>query len=118
MPFGGHQQICRAWWLGYLPYVHLLPRRLYRSLLQAAGEPAHAIEELMEIKATGISLHRFERIIRESHLQVVQRRLFLFNPIYRYKFGIEPRTQAAWVAQLPHLRDLVTTAGWYLVNQE
>ncbi len=118
MPFGGHQQICSSKVLGYLPYYHLLPRGLYRSILKAAGEPAHTIQELMEIKDTGISIKRFERIIRQNHLKIAARRLYLFNPIYEFKFGVKPREQGKWVDWVPWLRDFVTTAGWYMVKPE
>lgn len=118
MPFGGHQQICSSKVLGYLPYYHLLPRGLYRGILKAAGEPAHTIQELMEIKDTGISIKRFERIIRQNHLKIATRRLYLFNPIYEFKFGVKPREQGKWVDWVPWLRDFVTTAGWYMVKPE
>src|SRR5690606_33615801 len=39
MPFGGHQQTCKNKILSTLPYYHLLPRRIYRRVLKAGGEP-------------------------------------------------------------------------------
>jgi SAM-dependent methyltransferase len=118
MPFGGHQQICRSKVLGYLPYYHLLPKGIYRWVLEKAGEAPHTVQELMEIKDTGISIHRFERILKASNLMSLQRTLFLFNPIYAYKFGLTPRKQAAWLVGWPRIRDFFTTAAWYLVQQE
>lgn len=118
MPFGGHQQICSNKWLGKLPYYHLLPRSLYRGLLQSAKEPEGTIKELLEIKDTGISLERFERIVKQSELRIVLKTLFLFNPIYRYKFGLKPRKQSPILAAIPFFRNFVTTAGWYLVEAQ
>ena len=116
MPFGGHQQICQGRFLSKLPYYHLLPAGLYKAILKAGGEPEKVINELLEIQECGISLGRFERIIKKSEMKVVHKRLYLFNPIYRYKFGLKPRVQASWVAALPWVRDFVTTAGWYVVQ--
>ena len=116
MPFGGHQQICSSKVLGYMPWVHLLPKSLYKGILKAFGEPKDTIDELMEIKDTGISIRRFEKIIRENRLNVDARTLFLFNPIYRYKFGLTPRKQFPILAGIPYLKDFYTTAGWYLVS--
>ena len=116
MPFGGHQQVCRNKVLGALPWYHLLPKGLYRAILKAAGEPKGVINELMDIKDTGISLGRFERIIRANKLRIVKRKLFLLNPIYRYKFGWQPIEQAKWLGNLPWIRDFLTTAGWYVVE--
>ena len=54
MPFGGHQQLCCHKLTSKMPYYHLLPRPLYKAILQKYGEP---VDELLEIKDTGIS-HR------------------------------------------------------------
>ncbi|MEM7660215.1 MAG: methyltransferase domain-containing protein [Bacteroidota bacterium] len=116
MPFGGHQQICRNKWASKLPWFHLLPRGMYASVLRAFGESTRIVEDLLEIKDTGISTARFERIIRKESFEIVARTHFLFNPIYRYKFGLKPRKQAALITAIPHFRDVVTTAGWYLVQ--
>jgi len=116
MPFGGHQQTCKSKVLGMTPYFHLLPMPLYKGVLKAFGETPGNVEALVEIKETGISLARFERIIKDSQLEVLSRRLYLFNPIYRFKFGLEPRIQSRFVGSIPHLRDFFTTAGWYLVQ--
>lgn len=116
MPFGGHQQVCHSKVLGYLPWIHLLPRFLYTGILNGFGESKGTVKELLEIKDTGISIRRFEKIIRNSGLEIEAKTLFLFNPIYRYKFGLTPRKQFPILANIPYFKDFVTTAGWYLVS--
>lgn len=116
MPFGGHQQICKSKFLGKLPWFHLLPRPLYVGMLRLFGENDRMVEDLLEIKDTGISLERFERIIRKEHFAITAKTLFLFNPIYKYKFGLKPRVQAGWMAGFPYVRNFFTTAGWYMVQ--
>ena len=117
MPFGGHQQICRNKWLSKIPYYHLLPKGIYKAMLKAGKEPEGRITELLEIKDTGISLARFERIVKQSDLQIVNKRLYLFNPIYRFKFNLKPREQYKLLGSIPYFRDFFTTAGWYLVGR-
>jgi hypothetical protein len=117
MPFGGHQQICRSKWLSKLPYYHLLPMRLYQQVLRWGGERAQTIQELREIKETGISIERFERILRKHNYGVLQRKIFLINPIYQYKFGWAPRSQSTWLSRLPYLRDFFSTAVYFLVRK-
>lgn len=116
MPFGGHQQICRSKVLSSIPYYHLLPRPLYRGIVSMAREPQWVIKELMDIKSTGISISRFERIVQNSGLTIYSKTLFLLNPIYKYKFGWKPIKQAKWLASIPWFRDFLTTAGWYIVG--
>ena len=117
MPFGGHQQICKGKWLSKIPYYHLLPKTVYKAILKAGGEPEGVVQELMNIKDTGISLERFERIIRKSGFKIENRRIYLFNPIYKYKFGVKARVQFALIRGLPGIRNILSTAGWYIVGK-
>ncbi|HEY8919529.1 MAG TPA: class I SAM-dependent methyltransferase [Chitinophaga sp.] len=116
MPHGGHQQICNSKVLSMLPYIHLLPRPLYRALLKAGGEHSSTIQELMEIKDTGISIERFEKIVRQQGFTVTRKKHYLINPIYKYKFGLQPRTQWGPVTHLPFVRNFVTTCVYYLIK--
>ncbi|MEZ4827303.1 MAG: class I SAM-dependent methyltransferase [Bacteroidia bacterium] len=116
MPFGGHQQISHSKMLGVTPWIHLLPRPLYRGVLKIAGESDRIVEDLMEIRDTQISINRFERIISQSNFRIDRKKHYFINPIYQYKFGLKPREQAKIVTAIPHFRDFFTTAGWYLVS--
>lgn len=118
MPHGGHQQVCANRFLSMLPYFHLLPNPLYRSVLRLGGEGEYVIKDLMEVKSTGISIERLEGIARRSQYVIVKRTLFLVNPIYRYKFGWKPREQWAPVSNLPFLRNFVTTCAYYLLRAD
>ncbi len=113
MPFGGHQQVCRSRFLSRLPYFHLLPMPLYRGVLQLFGENP---TEFVEIKQTGISIERFERIVRRTGYEVVGRRHYFINPIYRYKFNLRAREQARVVSAIPWVRNFVTTCVYYLIR--
>ena len=114
MPYGGHQQITAAK-LGKLPWLHLLPRGLYAGVLRRLGEPEHRVQELLELRDTRLSIHRFERLLREAGYETRRRRLFLLNPIYAYKFGWPPVPQLPVVRSLPFVRDFVTTCCYYVV---
>lgn len=116
MPFGGHQQICKNKWLSKLPYYHLLPSALYKWILKSAGESEAAVKELLEIKDTGISIERFERICKNTGYTILAKNHYLINPIYKYKFKLEPRLQLPIVRNIPFLRNFVTTCVYYLVS--
>jgi SAM-dependent methyltransferase len=116
MPFGGHQQVCIQKLSSKLPYYHLLPAGIYKLLLKWMGESPSKIDELMEIKDTGISIERFERIVRQHGFRVFERTHFLINPIYRYKFGWEPKKQFGLIKAIPYLRNYLTTCVYYLIG--
>ena len=116
MPHGGHQQVCQNKFLSVLPWFHLLPVPLYRGILRIGGESEPVIKELLEIKDTGISIERFERIALKSGYTIPLKTHYLVNPIYQYKFGWKPRKQAALVSAIPWFRDVVTTCVYYLLK--
>lgn len=114
MPFGGHQQMCRSR-LSKLPYIHLLPRGIYRWILKKKKEP---VEALMEIRDTGISIERFEKICRKEGYVFLHKRHYLLNPIYEWKFGWKPRKQAGLIKAIPFLRNFLTTCVYYIIQPE
>lgn len=116
MPFGGHQQVSHSRFLSRCPYTHLLPRSWYLGLLRLFKETPQSQKGLLEIYDTGISIERFERIIKKSGMRITQRKFWLLNPIYQYKFGKGPYEQIGLINAIPVLRNFVTTAAYYLVR--
>lgn len=113
MPFGGHQQICKNKWLSRLPYYHLLPKPIYKFILKSAKEN---VAELMDIRETRITIERFERITKENGFEILGRKLFLVNPIYKYKFGWKPKAQFYWLSNLSFIRNFFTTCAYYIIS--
>jgi len=116
MPFGGHQQLCTKKWLSVLPWYHILPRPVYKGILKMGGEQPQITIDLLEIYDTRITIERFERIVKKSGLKVLQHQDYLINPIYKYKFGLQPRKQFAPLTWVPYFRDFVTTCVYYTVG--
>ncbi len=116
MPFGGHQQICEKKLTSKLPYYHILPRPIYKGILRIAGEDPGIIRELMEIHQTQITIERFESIVRDAGFDIKNKRHYLINPIYRYKFGMQPKVQYSWIRKLPFIRNFLTTCVYYTIG--
>lgn len=116
-PFGGHQQVCENRILSTLPWYHLLPEVAYEGMLKLGGESPERIEGLKEIKTTGISIERFESILKRNGYSTDCKHHFLFNPNYEIKFGIHPRRQFGIISAIPFIRNFATTAVYYLVSK-
>ena len=116
-PFCGHQQVCKSKIGSKLPYYHLLPTFLYKGVLKMFGETDRTIESLVEIKETGISIERFERILKNESYSIVEKRHFLINPNYEIKFGLKPKKQFGLISSIPYLRNFFTTAVYYLIKK-
>lgn len=115
MPFGGHQQICRSK-LSKVPYFHLLPKSWYSGLLHVCGETDKCVDDLLEIKETGITIERWERILRKEQIPVLRRELYFINPNYEVKFKLRPMRALPLLRSVPYLRDFYVTAAYYLLG--
>jgi ubiquinone/menaquinone biosynthesis C-methylase UbiE len=115
MPYGGHQQITESK-LGKIPFYHLLPDNIYKSYLEKIGEKNEKIEHLMEISKTGLSISKFEDITKESGLIISDKKYYIINPIYEYKFGLHPVEQFSFLYNVPWVRNFLTTTAFYLLE--
>jgi SAM-dependent methyltransferase len=112
MPYGGHQQLLHNKILSKIPYWHLLPMSVYKRILSAAKED---VQGIAEIKQTGISIEKFEKMVKKSGYKILRKTHYLINPIYKYKFGWKPKKQFAFISALPFLRNFFTTCVYYLI---
>ena len=117
MPYGGHQQMAESRW-AKLPYYHLLPKRLYKSLLSLFGESDIKIRNLMSIVATKMTIQGFERLVNASKFRIVKKRFYLINPIYEVKFGLNAIRQLPFLRSIPWLRDIFTTTCYYIIQPD
>jgi SAM-dependent methyltransferase len=114
MPFGGHQQVMSSKLLSKMPYFHLLPMPLYKGVLKLFKQDVAAFAE---IKDTGISIERFEKIVQTTGYKVVNKTHYFLNPIYTFKFGWKPLHQSAVVSAIPYIRNYLTTCVYYLIAE-
>ena len=112
MPFGGHQQMCTNKFLSRMPWLHLLPRFLYKKILTRYKEPVNA---LLEIVDSRVSIEGFERLAKSGGFQIIGKKHFLIAPIYKYKFGLKERKQLPILRNIPYFRNFFTTAVYYLI---
>lgn len=117
-PFGGHQQVCKSKFLSKLPFFHILPVPIYSLILKVFGEIPAKIEELLEIKETGITIERCEKILRTTGYRQDKKTFYFINPNYEVKFGLKPKEQCKIFASIPYLRNFLVTAVYYLVSLE
>ncbi len=115
-PFGGHQQVCESRLLSKLPYYHILPAPIYKGVLKVFGESEKKIEALLEIKETGITIERFEKILKKNEYSIEKKRDYFINPNYEIKFGLKPMTGIPVVSSIPHFKNFIITSTYYLVS--
>ena len=117
MPFGGHQQIARGRVVSHLPFIHLLPRTLYKWILDTGGEEEDTIKELLSIKETKCTIEMFRNLVKQTGYQIVDQQLFFINPHYEVKFGLSPRKLGRVLSSVPYLRNFFSTSCFYLLKK-
>lgn len=115
-PFGGHQQMCESKVLSKLPFFHIFPKPIYGLILKSFGETDPKIEALMEIKDTGITIERFEKILKKTGYKKDKVLYYFINPNYEAKFGLKPREQIGFISSFPFVRNFLITTSYYLVS--
>lgn len=118
MPFGGHQQICKNHVLAHLPFVHLLPVILYKTMIKLFGENEDCIKELLSIKHTHTTIELFERIVNKTNLTIQNRQLWLINPHYEVKFGLHPCKLPHLFSSIPYLRNFLSSSCFYILSHQ
>lgn len=117
MPFGGHQQIARGKVISHFPFIHLLPRSLYKLVLKLCDEKEDTIKELLSIKQTKCTIEMFKTVVRETGYQIISEQLYLINPHYEIKFGITPRKLNKAISIIPYLRNYFSTSCFYILRK-
>ena len=116
MPYGGHQQMAVNKIASILPYYHILPKPLYKLCLKIFGEDEKKISDLLEIKETGISIERFQKVIRNSGFKIITKKFYLINPIYKYKFNIKEVEQFNLISKLYLVRNFFSSSAYYIIG--
>ena len=115
-PYGAHQQILprkKALFLPYnkLPYLQLLPRRLFLSMVRGEG-PAH--KEVERLSGIRLTIQGFERCARDAGFAVRRKRMFLSRPSFALRYGV-PVVGASILGRIPIVNEMTVTAAYYLL---
>ena len=116
MPFGGHQQIARSKIISHMPFIHLLPRMLYKRILELFSEQESTVKELLTIKYTRCTIEMFRRVVKQTDYQIVNEQLYFINPHYKIKFGLTPHKLNKTIACIPFIRNVFSTSCFYLIR--
>lgn len=117
MPFGGHQQICKHKYLSKLPFIHLLPKMIYKSVLSVFKESNDCINELLSIKECGITIEDFHKLLNKTSLEKADSQFWFINPHYEIKFNLKPRKLYSAIAKVPYLRNIFSTSCFYILKK-
>jgi protein-L-isoaspartate O-methyltransferase len=116
-PYGAHQQILPRRNIGpvpvnKLPFVQLLPDRLFFSLIKGDG-PAH--REVRSLRNIRLTLRKFKAQAQAAGLTICKSKQYLSRPTFNLRYGL-PVVGASIFGRVPLLNELMVTAGYYLLK--
>lgn len=86
-PFAGHQQIGKSF-LKAIPYLHILPTFILKSIARFFGENHGFIDEIKLHYSTGCTIREFETQCKLRSFIPIKKDFYLFRPIYTQRFGL------------------------------
>lgn len=90
---------------------------LYKAVLRLAGEHPSTVDSLAEIKETGISIARFEGIVKSENYRWLEKDYYFINPNYETKFGLKPRKLSGLVGAIPYVKDFFCTCVYCIIRK-
>ena len=114
-PFGGHQQNGSGAF-SLCPWIHWLPRTMFRKLVPLRGNAYKTLEalraDMASVDDTRLTLKGFKQAARNCGLTVHAMELFLSRPDYKSKFG----WPACRLPRIPGLSEVFSTGAEALLH--
>lgn len=112
-PFGGHQHLLRNHW-GKFPYVHLLPKPLFKAMTNSGWHPVD-IEEVRRLANIRLTVKSFKKAVQTAGYSLVNEQYFLLRPVFKMKFGLPtvPLTPLRWV---PGVKEILSLEANYILR--
>ncbi len=102
-PFAGHQQIARSF-LKLIPYLHLFPNSILKPIAKLLNEKKDYVDEIKLHYSTGCTINKIESLSSYYKLKVIRKDLYLFRPIYTYRYGLP----SIKLPDIPLIREFIT----------
>lgn len=114
-PYGGHQHLLHTVW-GKLPYIQLLPERLFERLIASGREPDRS--EVRRLRRIRLSLPQIPEIARRAGYHIVLEAHYVLRPVFRFKFRLPlPTLRITELARrFPRLLQYVCMEAGYVLE--
>ena len=112
-PFGGHQQLLENIW-GAIPYLHMLPKKLFVRIAGTAKQAPNA-EEVERLASIRFSAQKMLKAAADAGYEVVGEEYFLLRPVFKMKFGL-PTIRITALKNLPFVKSLLSLEAAYVLQ--
>ncbi|NOZ61534.1 MAG: class I SAM-dependent methyltransferase [Calditrichaeota bacterium] len=106
--FGGHQQVMSSI-LQFIPFLHLLPEKIYRWLLEHVERKN--VESHFRNYQTGLTIAEFEKLAPKAGFCIIERTFHIVRPRQAFRFGIKMREN-----RCPICREFLSSGAIYVLG--
>jgi SAM-dependent methyltransferase len=115
---GGHQQLARSR-ARLIPWLHYLPEPAFLRVARPGNteylSAADALDDMLSVRRTRLTIRRAERAFAEAGLVVEAREFFVLRPEYTVRYGW-PTVRAGALGRMPLVREAVVNGAFYLLS--
>lgn len=113
-PYAGHQQNVKKR-IGSLPFIHLLPKGLYKIFLKSADLSEGKISEFIQTRRDMIAINKIEKLFIKAELKIKQKDFFFIRPCFEKRFGWKPKKTI--FNNLPIIKEVFTLGALYQLGK-
>ncbi len=111
--FGAHQHLLGNW-TAKIPFMHLLPPPIFRSMVASSPIERNKVE-VGRISRIRMTTGKLNRAAREAGFTVADEKLYFIRPVFKMKFGLNP-ISANVMKPFPGVRDLLAMEAGYILK--
>lgn len=113
-PYGGHQQILGGKFLTRLPYIHLIPKKLFLKLIK--GLIPDGINEVTRLSKIRLSSQEIINVAKSCNYDIIGEDYFLLRPVFKAKYNL-PTIKTTKISFLPGFRGLFALEASFLLKK-
>lgn len=119
-PYGGNQHHPKSI-TKFMPYIHLLPKKIFFSLLKTKEglmfKDDNFLKEINKIRKNKMSISKFELLVKKSKLKTHKKKLFMLRPAFKIRMNL-PIIKMGVLGKIPILNEFITTGAEYFLKNE
>lgn len=114
-PYGGHQQIVKGNFISKLPYIHWLPKNIFKWTVSSGLN--YGIEEVMSLKEYRLTPSKLKKIIKKLNFKITQESYFLLRPVFKPRFNL-PTINITFLKIIPGLAQILALEASLILEKE
>lgn len=114
-PYGGHQHTLAGNFITKLPYLHLLPKGIFKKLIKSGRENDQG--EVIRLKEIRLSAKKLLKAASQTGYELFYQDYYLLRPVFKMKFGL-PAIKLTALAWLPLVKQLFSLEASIILRKK